>query len=388
MSAGIVCLVLGYVLSQFYRAFLAVLAPALAADIGADAAALARASGWWFVTFAAMQLPVGWALDRIGPRRTAAGLLAGAGGAGAVLFALAQSPVQVELAMALIGIGCSPMLMAPSYIFARTAPAALFGTLAGVVIGVGTLGNLAAALPLALLVEAAGWRGAMALMAGLTLAAAAGVAFTVRDPPPAVAAAGAGGLGTVLRDPLFWPVLAMMAACYAPSAAVRGLWAGPYLSDVHGAALATVGWVTLAMGAAMVAGSFAQGPAERVLRSRKRVVLWGNLAGVLCFALLWWNPAPGFWVAAVLVVAVGLFGTSYPVVMAHGRAFFPPHLAGRGVTLLNLFGIGGAGLVQLATGPVHGGGPGAAGYGALFGFLALILAAGCAAYALARDRMD
>ena len=45
MRAGLVFLVAGYVLSQFYRAFLAVLAPALQADIGAGPADLALSSG-------------------------------------------------------------------------------------------------------------------------------------------------------------------------------------------------------------------------------------------------------------------------------------------------------------------------------------------------------
>jgi len=46
MKAGIAVLVLAYGLSQFYRAFLAVLAPDLQADIGADRCwLLARAHG-------------------------------------------------------------------------------------------------------------------------------------------------------------------------------------------------------------------------------------------------------------------------------------------------------------------------------------------------------
>ena len=65
---GIAALILAYVLSQFYRAFLAVLAPILAVDLNASAEALAQASGWWFLTFALMQVPVGWALLWL-PRR-------------------------------------------------------------------------------------------------------------------------------------------------------------------------------------------------------------------------------------------------------------------------------------------------------------------------------
>ncbi|MCZ8152827.1 MAG: MFS transporter, partial [Rhodobacteraceae bacterium] len=66
MIAGIAALVAAYVLSQFYRAFLAVLAPVLEVEIGAGAEDLAAASGLWFLVFAAMQIPVGSALDRVG----------------------------------------------------------------------------------------------------------------------------------------------------------------------------------------------------------------------------------------------------------------------------------------------------------------------------------
>ena len=59
MKVGIVGLLLAYMLSQFYRAFLAVLSPALANDIGATPSDLAFASGLWFLVFAGMQIPVG-----------------------------------------------------------------------------------------------------------------------------------------------------------------------------------------------------------------------------------------------------------------------------------------------------------------------------------------
>ena len=58
MRAGIAFLVIAYTLSQFYRAFLAVLSPVLMQDLGATTGDFARASGLWFICFAAMQLPV------------------------------------------------------------------------------------------------------------------------------------------------------------------------------------------------------------------------------------------------------------------------------------------------------------------------------------------
>jgi len=109
MKAGIAVLVLAYGLSQFYRAFLAVLAPDLQTDIGAMPDDLAFASGVWFIVFAVMQIPVGAALDTVGPKATAVVLFAIGAAGGAFLFSVAQTPLHVTLAMGLIGVGCSPV---------------------------------------------------------------------------------------------------------------------------------------------------------------------------------------------------------------------------------------------------------------------------------------
>lgn len=390
MIAGIVALVAAYVLSQFYRAFLAVLAPVLGAEIGAGAEDLAMASGVWFLVFAAMQIPVGSALDRVGPRLTAAALLGFGGAGGAAVFAMAEGPGAVTLAMALIGVGCAPVLMAAYYIFARTYSAAVFGTLAGVVIGVGSMGNIASSLPLAAAVEAFGWRQTLWGLAGVTLVVALALGLLVRDPPK-VEGAGKGSLMDLLRMPALWPVLIMMAACYAPAAGLRGLWVGPYYADVFGADAAAIGVATLVMGGAMVAGNFAYGPLDRVLGTRKWLIFGGNAGVLLCLLGLWAMPEAGGWVTLALLAGVGFLGASFPMVMAHGRAFVPPHLMGRGVTLLNLFGIGAAGMAQGVTGRIHtalGGDGAAAPYQGIFLFFAATLAAGMVVYLFSRDRMD
>ena len=394
MKTGLIFLTLGYVLSQFYRAFLAVLAPSISADTGASANDLALSSGLWFLAFAAMQLPVGWALDRIGPRRTAAWLLGLSGSGGAVVFAAAQGSWSIHVAMILIGIGCSPVLMASYYIFARMYPAGVFATLAAAMIGLGTLGNLASALPLAVAAEAFGWRGSVLILAAITLLTALALGRFIEDPPKAPdAAPGDGSLLDLLRNPAILLILPILLVNYAPAAGLRGLWVGPYYVDVFGASSTGVGQVTLLMGIAMVAGSFAYGPLDRLLGTRKWVVLVGNLLGAACLMALWAAPEAGFWTAALLLAGVGLFGMSFPMLMAHGRSFFPPHLVGRGVTLLNLFGIGGVGVFQLLSAQVfataeatttRAEGP----YQALFLFFGVALLVGCAVYAFSRDRTD
>ena len=102
MTKGLFVLALSYALSQFYRAFLPVLSPILREDLGATPQDLATASGVWFLVFAAMQIPVGAALDRFGPRWTASILFALGGAGGALVFALAQTPTHITWAMALL----------------------------------------------------------------------------------------------------------------------------------------------------------------------------------------------------------------------------------------------------------------------------------------------
>lgn len=391
MRAGIAFLVAGYVLSQFYRAFLAVLAPVLKTEIGVAASDLALSSGIWFLIFALMQIPVGAWLDRIGPRLTSSALLALGGAGGALVFALAEGPVAIHLAMALIGIGCSPILMSSYYIFARIYAPAVFGTLAGMVIGMGSLGNILGAAPLAWTVEALGWRETLYGLAAVTLLVALALYVFVKNPPAAqTAATERGSLLDILRIPGFWAILVLMTVAYAPAASIRGLWAGPYLAQVFGEDAGMIGTATLIMALAMVAGNFAYGPLDRIFGTQKWVVFTGNLLCAGALALLAAFPDAGLWSAILLMAALGLFGSSFPAIMAHGRSFFPPHLIGRGVTFLNMFGIGGAGLLQFASGgfmrsvqadEVSA----AASFSALFLFFLVPLANGLALYLFSRD---
>ena len=56
--------------------------------------------------------------------------------------------------------------------------------------------------------------------------------------------------------------------------------------------------------------------------------------------------------AIICFAVIGFFGMSFPVVVAHGRSFVPIELSGRGVTLMNLFAIGGVGILQALSGLV------------------------------------
>lgn len=379
MVKGIFWLILSYGLSQFYRACLAVFAPVLKSEIGLGADQVSSALGVWFLCFAAMQIPVGWLLDHSSPKRMASLLLFAGGGLGALIFAMAQSPWHISLAMGLIGIGCSPVLMTGYYVVAREAPPERFGTLAGLILGIGSLGNLAASAPLSLSLSWIGWRGTMVVLAGITALVALALIRFVSDPPRIDTTSDRNaGLKDLLALRPLYPVLAIALVAYAPAAGLRGSWIGGYLADVYGLDASQIGNAVFYMAVAMIVGSLAFGPADRVIRSRKLLVGGSGALTVISLFLLW--QGAGQWsvsMTVILFMSVGFFASNYPQIMNHGRSLLPDELVGRGVTLINLFSIGGVGLSQMATARVFAAG---SGYQGVFIYFTLALAVGLIAY--------
>jgi predicted MFS family arabinose efflux permease len=320
-------------------------------------------------------------------------LAVGAGG-GAFLFAAAEAPWMVIAAMALIGVGCAPVLMGSYFIFARVYPPARFAVLASWIVAFGTAGNVIGASPLANAAEAFGWRPVMVGLGVATLLAAGLLAVVVRDPPAPEGSASDGRAGLagyldLMRMRVLWPIIPLTALNYAPASGIRGLWAGPYLTDVYGADAIAIGDATFFMALSMIAGSFLYGPLDRLFGTRKRVAFVGNAAVVATLVFLALYPVTGIVTSTVLFVLIGLFGSSFGLVIAHSRAFMPPHLMGRGVTLMNFFAIGVPGLMQFATGSVVSAaavpGEPAAAYSTLFLFYAAMLGLSLVAYLFARD---
>jgi len=391
--AGIAALAIAYVMSQFYRSFMAVLTPALTLELGITKAQLSFASGAFFLTFALAQFGIGVSLDRYGPRRTASILFGLCGGGGALLFASASAPWMVIAAMALLGVGCAPVLMSSLFIFARRYSLARFSVLASWMVAFGTAGNVIGAAPLANAAELFGWRPVMVGLGLFTMLAAIAVASLVRDPssPEGVDAASAGfdGYRQLLAMRVLWPIVPLTAVNYAAATGLRGLWSGPYLIDVYGADSLLIGQVTFFMALAMVVGAFVYGPLDTLFGTRKWVAVFGNSIGLLAILFLALNVVTDITTVTVVFIVIGLTGGSYGLLMAHARAFLPSHLVGRGVTLMNFFSIGGVGAMQFATGAVvtayaDPSDPSVA-YWALFWFYVLKLGAAIVVYLFARD---
>lgn len=388
-------LFLPYVLSIFYRSFLSVIAEKVMTDLAIGPADLGLISAAWFIAFAVMQFPVGWALDRIGPRITVSVLMS-VGAIGAFLFAIAQGPAVAMIAMALIGVGCSPVFMSALYLFARANSPERFAAIASMFIGLGSIGNLVGASPLARAADMVGWRPTMIGLACLFAAALIGAALILRDPPRADASNEPrigllAGLKAIMAMRVFWLIAPLTFFSYAILATVRGLWIAPYLGEVNGLARGEQGDAALLMAATMTLGAFAFGWLERWMGGPKPTMFYSTLLLAILFALLAaYGHRSGF-VATMLFAIIGLVGFNYAILMAHARLFFPDHLIGRGMTFMNFFFIAGASAVQAGSGWMiesarRAGLDAAAGFARLHWTFVAALVVSVAVYALAPAR--
>ena len=178
---------------------------------------------------------------------------------------------------------------------------------------------------------------------------------------------------------------------YGTILSIVGLWAGPYLNDVHGLQGVLRGNVLFVINLAMLAGVLGYGVVERRLGSRKWTIAGGSAASAAILFVLAFSPAVGPWPAIGLLVALALTSAHIMLNHAHARAVLPDHLVGRGLTLQNVAVFFGVATMQSVTGLVVGhftdvgeAAPEVA-YRSVFGFLALMIVVSLALYLPARD---
>jgi predicted MFS family arabinose efflux permease len=398
-AAVLLALIAMGALSQFYRASFTAIAPDIGRELALTPESMGLIGGAFFMSLVAVQIPVGLAFDRIGTKKTVMSLT-GVGVVGLLLHAAADSAETLFAARLLIGFGAAATFMGAVVLCSRWFAGPPFATSLSLVFSFSHVGTLMAGTPLAWTSATFGWRWAFLAAAVVTLAVAAGFQLAVSDRPPGEPETSAdgeslrdivAGLGEVFRTPGLWPILALHSVAYASMSTVLGLWAGPYLADVHDLGTVERGHVLLAMGLAQVVGILCYGPMDRVFNTRKWVAVAGAVGTLGVLAALALLPAPSAFVAVALLIALCAVAAYSVAIVAHARGLFPDRLAGRGVTTSNIAQSGGTALLPVLTGAVVGLFPMASGgsppeaYRWVFGCLAVALSLGLVAYLGSKD---
>tara|TARA_B100001123_G_C15321502_1_gene1028077 strand:- start:1119 stop:2309 length:1191 start_codon:yes stop_codon:yes gene_type:complete len=375
-----------------------ILAPALAKTHFLSPGTVGIVIGIMFFASAAVQLPVGLMLDRFGARRMLVGLSAIAI-LGMLLFGMAQGPAGLVIGRILIGIGHGASITGIYLLALAWASPERVATVAATTIGIGgALGGIVGTAPLALSIEAFGLNITFIILAALSAVVSVIIWWLVDDRPVPQAVSQNNesivaivyGFWEVLKDRNLRPIFAMALCFSVPFAAIGGLWAGPFLRDIHVLSPATAGSVILVMAFCVNIGTFIYGPLDRIFNTRKWVVVAGVMIMIISLlSLSVWPNGPLLLVASIL----GIFSLASPIFVtlaSHCRSYVHESRAGRVLAIINFLGVGFIFVMQGITGWLFEVMM-ASGFSLLFGYrlifllVAAVLTLCCIAYLFSRD---
>ena len=335
-----------YVLAVFNRSSLGV-AGLLAADrFDITATQLAAFTVLQLLVYAGMQVPVGVAIDRYGPKKL---LLAGLVlmTAGQLAFAFVETFPLALLSRGVLGAGdamifTSVLRLVTAWFLVRQAP-----TVTQLTGQVGQLGAILAAAPLAYALQEWGWTPAFAAASSIGLVVMVAVALLVKDSP-------------YRRDGVIKIKLLALArtlrAVWGNPGTRLGLWshfvsqfsvtvfsllwgypflvAGQGLSPAQASALlmAMTGWVVVS--GLLLGWLVTQYP---YYRSVIVLVVVATMALTWGMVLVRTTPAP-MWMLVMLVFAMASGGPASMVGFDLARSFTPPEASGRANGLVNIGG--------------------------------------------------
>lgn len=348
---------------MFYRVSIAVIAPNLIQDLNLQAQTLGILGGAYFYSFTVFQIPMGPMLDRIGPRIIIFSFSM-IGALGAFLFAAGESLSAAFLGRILIGVGMASALMGPMKVFVLRFPPEKFATLVGILLSVGTLGNIVATSPLAFLTSTIGWRmtfvfagGITALFAFLTfwiLGEKQGADKILSPSPPKQELGILQSMRMILKSLVFWQIATVAFFRYGTFVTLQGLWLGPYLIDTKGYTPLQTGnlLILLAIGTIM-GGPIAGRLSDRFSRSRKSVTLLGlGLYSLSLFPLTGVFPIQSAFWYGLIFFSIGFFCSSGMLIYSHAKDLFPVAISGTIMTLVNFFTMAGAAVFMPVLGKI------------------------------------
>jgi sugar phosphate permease len=342
--------VFAYMVAVMQRTSLGVSGIEAAHRFGVSASALASLAVVQLVVYAALQIPVGVLLDRLGPKT-----LISAGAvlmlAGQVTLALAPSIGIAILGRVLVGAGDAFTFISVIRLLASWFSGRLLPQLSQWTGNIGQLGQVLSAIPLSLALHRYGWTPAFLSAAALSLIAVVLVIVLLSDGHARVSTADHQGRATTwsaasrqLRESLrrpgtqlgFWSHFVTQSSGTVFSL----LWGFPLLTAGLGYSPAVAsGLLTLIVAAGMVSGPILGILTARYpMRRSNLVIAIVTMIGITWTAVLSWPGEPPFWLVVTLVVVLGIGGPGSLIGFDFARTFNPMRSLGSANGVVNVGG--------------------------------------------------
>ncbi len=351
-----------YMLAFFHRMAPAAIATDLQQAFLASGAALGALAAAYFYTYALMQIPIGVMADTLGVRKIVA-IGAFVAGAGSLLFGMADTLALATVGRILVGLGVSSMFISIMKLNSVWFHDRHFGTVGGMSILLGNLGAVLAAAPLVWAVSHTSWRNVFVAVGIFSLLLGVLVWFLVRSNPseaglpsmreiegkeshPRHQGHWFDGLLKVMKNRATWPGLWPNIGIGGSLFAFAGLWAIPYLRDVHGMDIAVAANHTTLLLLSFAVGAMLSGMLSDRLDRRNPVIVGGIVLYVLC-----WLPVVFAWplssgLSYLLFSLMGLGASGFTLTWASVKEVNPPALSGMATSVINTGTFFGAAVLQ------------------------------------------
>ena len=358
-----------YILAVFHRTSLGVAGLVAAERFHISSAQLATFTMVQLLVYAAMQIPVGAMLDRVGAKKLlVTGVLLMTGGQFA--FAFAGTFGAGVAARVFVGMGDAMIFISLVQLVALWFPPARTAMITQLTGVLGQLGALAATAPLSLALRSFGWTRAYAGAAGVGVILGIVLIIVVRDSP----------YGDHHRDELkmqavgralklAWAEPGTRLGLWSHFSAQFGatvfalLWGFPFLVSGQGLTPGAASGLLIVMTVTTVVTSPLVGAfVTRWPYSRSTLILWivSSIMVVWAVVLLWPGRAP-LWLLVVLVMVLAVGGPGSMVGFDLARTFNPPTRLGSANGIVNVGGfvasLGTVALIGIVLDRVAPGGP-------------------------------
>lgn len=203
--------------------------------LGADAMGIGVLSSAYFITYILLQAPMGWLLDRFGPRLVLSTSMV-LGALGLLWFGRADTLASATVARIVLGIAGAPAFAAAALVAARGFRASRFALMLGLTESFTLLGGIAVTLGLPLLADRLDRSGSGAVLAGLSLLLGVASALMVEGPgrrrdegAAADRPTGATSITSTFLDLRLWLAAVHGGLFFGIISSFAGLWAAPFL---------------------------------------------------------------------------------------------------------------------------------------------------------------
>ena len=227
---------LGYYISNLLRAITATISPSLISEFNLSAGDLGLLGGGYFLGFAVVQIPLGYLLDKSGPKKIVSYFLLIAI-VGMISFSLSQNFTSLLISRALIGAGVGACLMGPLTAYRVWFQGETQQRANSWMLMTGAIGMLSSSLPVQFFLPIIGWRSIFGILAILTLFCIVLIVIFIPDwnkENIQNAPEDKGSLKEVWQNKFFKSLVPMGFFNYGGLFAVQTLWAGPWMVKVSG----------------------------------------------------------------------------------------------------------------------------------------------------------